>query len=462
MAAKDPTQLYDVIIVGGGPVGLAAAYECAVKRNKKVLLLEQFTFHNDYSSSPGYSRQWRICYSERYLCQLAIETRGLWHELIDETNNPKLVKFTGVLWFGDSSVTTAEGNIEKAVTNLKELSQDYCYYKNPEEIRQKFPFISGAVTDSENFSALLVPGDGGGSINVLELIKSLLKMLKASSNCDLLENTKVTKVDYSISSHITVTAGDLSVYSGKKVIMTPSVFINELLETVHPPFEQRMGIVIYLWCSNYFSLHNDSPNQTISENWPVWIYFAPPKDHEPGDAIDANTYYGFPTNKDEYSGKCRVAPGFTSKSTFNFYGKPPPIDSRPVDEDALRFTQDFVRQSMPDLQPELNTETIATCVAGFALNTNSSGDPGFVLDFLTGTDKRIVLYTSGWAMKFVPLFGKILADKALNGESKYDPLLGKMEIGRGVMYPGDEAVSVHASRAKIPQADYVKFFQSIL
>ncbi|KAI6647674.1 Bifunctional amine oxidase [Oopsacas minuta] len=217
-------------------------------------------------------------------------------------------------------------------------------------------------------------------------------MLKASSNCDLLENTKVTKVDYSISSHITVTAGDLSVYSGRKVIMTPSVFINELLETVHPPFEQRMGIVIYLWCSNYFSLHNDSP----------------------------------------------------------------------VDEDALRFTQDFVRQSMPDLQPELNTETIATCVAGFALNANSFGDPGFVLDFLTGTDKRIVLYTSGWVMKFVPLFDKILADKAFNGERKYEPLLEKMEIGRGVMYPGDEAVSVHASRAKIPQTVHVKFFQSIL
>ena len=42
---------YDVIIVGGGPIGLSAAYQC-LKKQQSVLLIEKFSFHNDYGSSP--------------------------------------------------------------------------------------------------------------------------------------------------------------------------------------------------------------------------------------------------------------------------------------------------------------------------------------------------------------------------------------------------------------------------
>ena len=49
----------------------------------------------------------------------------------------------------------------------------------------------------------------------------------------------------------------------------------------------------------------------------------------------------------------------------------------------------------------------------------------FVLDYVPqkylngGPEKSVVLFTAGWAMKFVPLLGKALAEMALNGESKY-------------------------------------------
>lgn len=36
------TQDYDVIVIGGGPMGLCSAYNCA-KAGKRVLLLERFS-----------------------------------------------------------------------------------------------------------------------------------------------------------------------------------------------------------------------------------------------------------------------------------------------------------------------------------------------------------------------------------------------------------------------------------
>lgn len=38
-------DLYDVIIIGGGPIGLATAYNSA-QIGKKVLLLERYNFFN--------------------------------------------------------------------------------------------------------------------------------------------------------------------------------------------------------------------------------------------------------------------------------------------------------------------------------------------------------------------------------------------------------------------------------
>lgn len=59
------SQLFDVIVVGGGPVGLAAAYEVA-KAGKKVLVLEQNNFFNQAGSSGDLARMFRTMYGSFY------------------------------------------------------------------------------------------------------------------------------------------------------------------------------------------------------------------------------------------------------------------------------------------------------------------------------------------------------------------------------------------------------------
>lgn len=49
----------------------------------------------------------------------------------------------------------------------------------------------------------------------------------------------------------------------------------------------------------------------------------------------------------------------------------------------------------------------------------------FVLDYVPpkylrgGPKDSVVVFTAGWAMKFVPLLGKALAEMSLNGSSEY-------------------------------------------
>lgn len=51
-------EIYDVVVIGGGPIGLAAAYEAA-KEGAKVVVLEQNNFFNHAGSSNDLARMFR-------------------------------------------------------------------------------------------------------------------------------------------------------------------------------------------------------------------------------------------------------------------------------------------------------------------------------------------------------------------------------------------------------------------
>lgn len=436
MAARVSGSGYDVIVVGGGPIGLSAAYHCAVKEGKKVMVIEQYNFGNTHGSSPGFGRQFRICYSELYLCKLAIESSKEWDELMKDLNDNSLLERTGCLWFGDATVKSSEGNIDEAVKNLKMLSQPYDFLEGKEQIQsdERFSFISDAVNDMENPKALFVKD--GGPINVPGLIEGLNRMLKSSGNADLIENAFVKCIDYSLDDEVRVWIGQQPQYiRTKKVILTPGTYVNHVLSSLTPTFKERINLTIYLWSSIYFKSKEVSRTLSSlsgsSNKWPIWYFFGQPKEN------DLNCYYGFPseTKRPNYA---RVAPAFTSNERFDFDLYPPDACSRPLDKDALQFTSDFVKKSMPSLDPKLTNDEPSTCVAGFAESCKEDDNGvGFVLDFLPGENinDRIVVFTGGWATKFVPVIGKILKDLAIRGKTTplYSQLIKPMRIDRGVL-----------------------------
>ena len=444
MSAKRSDVVYDVIVVGGGPMGLSAAYQCAAKEHKKVIVVENYTFGNSYGSSPGFGRQFRTCYSEYNLCELAIKTSPLWDKLTDDLNDQSLLKRTGVLWFGDAKVEGSEGNIDKAVENLKDLQQQHTSLEDKKVILndERLSFVSHAVKEIAKPKVLYL--EDGGTINVPALVKSLLKKLEEKETV-LLENAIVECIDYSSQDVVKVSVvsdQEQQLIRGKRVIITPGFNVNRPLETLKPSFTKRINLLIYLWSSTYFKSKTTSSQKpgtpSESSEWPDWFFFGQPDDKGIEQAHNVNVFYGFPSEKmkPRYA---RVAPAFTSSQIYDFEIYPPSISSRPLDSDALRFTSAFVEKSMPGLASTLVEEEFSTCRAGFAeLVSGSKEDDqsaGFVLDFLPeeGINNRLVVFTGLWGMKFVPVIGRILADLTIRGRKEYNKLIEPMNINRGIL-----------------------------
>ena len=356
-----------------------------------------------------------------------------------EMNNDKLLNRTGCLWFGDSSVSTSEGNISEAIVNLDKLGLPYDHIIGADSIKARFPFIGNAVNGIDKPEALYM--DDGGTVNVPAVIQSFVSSFQGNGKITLLQQTSVTKIDYSQADKIIVITNNGGIesqreYQGTKLIMTPGAYVNETLATLTPSLTQRIKLKIYLWVSTYYTIKPDTTEQP--KTWPIWYFFGQPYVNEtlPGGSTDLNAYYGFPSDDDDQASKARACPAFTSKEDFDFEYYPPGISQRPLDEDAIKFTKRFVQRSMPSLEfdPAKNQ---TTCIAGFAEMVDGSADKsaGFVLDFLPNTDNRIVIVAGGWAMKYIPVMGIITADLAVDGHTspQYAELISPMSITRGIM-----------------------------
>jgi sarcosine oxidase len=83
----------DVVVVGGGAMGSAAAWSLA-RRGADVVLLERFTPGHTNGASHGASRIFRLAYAQPDYIRLARRALDLWRKLESETGTP-LLDLTG-------------------------------------------------------------------------------------------------------------------------------------------------------------------------------------------------------------------------------------------------------------------------------------------------------------------------------------------------------------------------------
>lgn len=99
---------YDVVVVGGGAMGLATGWRSA-RAGKRVLVLEQFSVGHTRGSSHGSARIFRLAYPDPRYISLARRAQELWR-LLESEAGVSLLTVTGGVDHGDP---TAVGLIEQ-------------------------------------------------------------------------------------------------------------------------------------------------------------------------------------------------------------------------------------------------------------------------------------------------------------------------------------------------------------
>lgn len=366
-------------------MGLSAAYYLG-KREAKTLVLEQFTFANQQGSSAGVSRQFRIPYPEEYMVQMALDSIPYWDELQSHTTTELLDK-VGTLWFGDPTVHSTEGNIAEAEKALDALNVPYTTL-TAKEIEAQYNFQNLPETYTGLFQA------DGASINFKATIETLLELCQKNPAITLEEQSPVTNITQKGRIfHLSTPNG---YYAAKKIIIAPGPYINSVINLLDFTIEATY----WNMASAYFK-KTDPKVQ-----YPTWFVFQNPEGE------NGNQFYGFPEVDWDHPEYIRVAPDFVIEPLEEPYDR-----SFIPNEQELDYTSEWVQKHMKGLAPEpLFT---STCLIALSKIPNKE----LIIDFAptyVPNHKDIVVYATGWAAKFTPLLGKILADMALDGKSSYD------------------------------------------
>src|SRR5713101_5725109 len=135
------TEAFDVIIIGLGGMGSAAAYQLAA-RGRRVLGIEQYTPAHDQGSSHGQSRIIRQAYYEdpAYV-PLLLRAYELWDELQNESNED-ILSITGGVAIGSPRRRLITGCLKSA--RRYGLEHDLL---DAREMRRRFPQF--ALADNE-------------------------------------------------------------------------------------------------------------------------------------------------------------------------------------------------------------------------------------------------------------------------------------------------------------------------
>jgi sarcosine oxidase / L-pipecolate oxidase len=369
---------FDIIIIGGGTIGLSAAYYAAA-RGLNTLLLEQFdTMASGYASSGGASRMFRIMYSPTYMAQLAETSLALWKE-IETASGLEILETQPLIFYGDSE-NTVEGNLGAMQKILANLGVPYTWHPNAAGLMQQYPAFQTMPTD---YVGLVQPNS---AVIRAETSITAFETLATAAGATLLSNQPATVTSISTEGPYEVSC-PAGAYSAPQLVLCPGAWTNSLLE----PFGVQLSLTIWQMTVAYFQA--DVTNYA----YPLWYEFGP---------TSQQLFYGFPP--DEVPGSLKVSADFTN----NIYTDPSQCTYQP-DPQILSQLGAFLQQRFNGVQP--TPADASTCLY------TMSADAQMILDRLGG-DHNVAIFTgaSGRGFKFTPLFGRILVDLATTGQTYYD------------------------------------------
>jgi sarcosine oxidase len=363
----------DVLIVGAGVIGCAAAYQLA-KDGARVLLLDQFTVGHDRGSSHGPSRIIRLAYDGLDYVALARASYALWRELEAESGERLLTQIGGLdLGFPDAlALDEIRATYMAADVSFEALDRDTIMARYPQ-----FNLPEGTVGLYQADYSLLAAG---------RCVASLAAQARRHG-ATIREHEPAQQIRAAASGVEVRT--HRGVYSADRLILSAGSWMRPLLRQL----DMDLPLTVQKEQLAFFRAHD--PEAFVPGRLPLVIHRFP-QTTSLGSVFPIFDHAGVKVMID------RIGPQVA-----------PDDPDRSIDKPLL----DRLRSYATELLPGLTGEIIEAVSCRYTMTP----DEHFIIDRHPAHPQIVIASPcSGHGFKFGAVIGRILADLALHGATAND------------------------------------------
>ena len=364
------TAQVDYVVIGLGGLGSAACWELA-RRGHSVLGLERFELGHSRGASHDSSRILRHSYHNAGYVRLTMEAYDDWARLERESGQTLVTRVGGLDLFppdpaagrGDYTASMDEVGVSYEVLDVAEVARRWPQFRLPPGTLPVFQADASIVPAALTTRVLQQQSLGHGAV--------------------LRDHSPVIGVEDLGSAGLEVRTRDGAVRC-QGVVVTADAWVNDVLGHLG----LRLPVEVTLEQVTYFQ--PERPEDFAPGRMPLWIWMGDP------------CFYGFPAY-----GEATVK---AAQDCGGPFVDPDDRTSEP-DPEMLARLAGHMRAVLPG-----TGEPVRSVRCQYTLPP----DRDFVLGPLPGNDQVVVGLGSGHGFKFVPTFGRLLADLVTTGKTATD------------------------------------------
>lgn len=380
----------DYLIIGGGILGVACAISIARKTNynKKIVLIEKKVICAGLSSR--HSGLIRAANSSSLAAQMASEAIDMWKDLEKYWGITSSFETTGAVWIGAKPKSPNDRDPWQEISNhMKALRIDF------EEIdRDNVQSLTkDIISTDENERYFYEPN--AIQLNVSDLTESVSDAIMLT-NVTVYESTEITKLsrDENSISHVTT---DKGIFEPGKVINAAGAWSSKIFETCGLAIPVMLEpVCIGKWLVGNSKLNHETP---IIADYVNKAYFR----RMPGSVIHMHQ----PRER------------ITTKIAENFLDEDKNIlPDNIYDVDNLSLPQTTVDEYAKKIKNRFPKIETPIFIGGYMSFFDITPDLNFILGNDNKINNLVHCLGAGQALKYAPIFGEIIAEVAIYGESK--------------------------------------------
>ena len=379
-------KIYDVIIVGLGAMGSAAAYQLA-KKGVKVCGIDRFSPPHDLGSTHGETRVTRKAIGEgaEYV-PLTLRTYEIFREIEAETGADLLTITGGLIMSnknGNANLHGNDGFIETTVATAKKFGIKHRTL-TAKEISKEFPQFNLDGNEIGYFESEM------GFLRPENCVAAQLELAE-KYGAEIKRNEQVLEIKYKTDSVEIIT--DKNHYSAEKIIISAGAWIKDFVET-----SQQDLFKIYRQVFYWFDVAK-SYEQFKLGNFPIFIW-------EFG-RWENDFVYGFPAIEGK-NGGFKIA-----TETYLETTNPDQVNREVSQKEINEIYEKYVENRIIGVSPKC----IKTATCLYTVTPNAR----FIIDKLLENERVIIASPcSGHGFKHSAAIGEILAELVTEGKSKID------------------------------------------